>query len=109
MDKIISYLKDLSNEKGFYFFLNEDTKEIWISGVNNNVRFDLLVRPIKKRYIKVIYDTPFKRVPILFLDEESTLKKLKKIFNSDTTQEKSKVKFEGENIFGFNGYTIERA
>ena len=109
MDKITSYLKNLSKERGFYFFLNEETKEIWISGINNNVRFDLLVRPIKKRYIKVIYDTPFKRVPILFLDEDSTLKKLDRIFNIEQTQEKGKVKFEGENIFGFNGYTIERA
>ena len=111
MEKIIDFLRNLSEEKDFYFYLNEETKEIWVSGYNNSVKFDLLVRPIKKVYIKVIYETPFRRVPILFLDEEKALKRLQTIFKSlENKEDVSKTqKMEGENIFGFSGYSIERA
>lgn len=111
MEKIIKFLENLSKENEFYFYRNEDTDEVWVSGYNNYIKFDLLVRPIKKTYIKVIYETPFKRVPILFLDEEQALKRLKTIFKSETKEDGSgdTTKLEGKNIFGFKGYTIERA
>lgn len=110
MEKIIEFLKEISEEKNFYFFLNDETKEVWVSGYNNGVKFDLLVRPIKKVYIKVIYETPYKRVPILFLEEEKALKRLQTILKTEKEENISdNPKVEGENIFGFGGYSIERA
>jgi len=111
MKKVIDFLKTLSAEKNFQFYMDNDTKEIWISGYNNSVKFDLTVRPIKNIYIKVVYETPFKRVPILFLDEEQTLKRLQSIFTApnDNENKKDDDKKEGKGIFGFSGYSIERA
>ena len=111
MEKIIDFLRNLSEKEEFYFYLNEETKEVWVSGYNNNVKFDLLVRPIKKIYIKVIYETPFRRIPILFLDEEKALRRLQTIFKSLESDEETSdtQKIEGENIFGFSGYSVERA
>ncbi len=87
MENLISFLKEISQEKGFDFFIYEEKKEVWISGVNFGEKFDLLVRPIKNRYIKVIYETPSERIPILFEKEEAAIKRIEKFF-------KEKVKVE---------------
>ncbi|NPA54126.1 MAG: hypothetical protein GXO21_05595 [Aquificae bacterium] len=80
MKKLISFLKDFSSEKGFDFFIYEDKKEVWITGNNHGIKFDLLVRPIKNRYIKIIYETPSERIPVLFDNEEKAIKRIEKFF-----------------------------
>ncbi len=80
MEKLLEFLKELSEEKNFEFFLYEEKKEVWITGNNYGIKFDLLVRPIKNRYIKVIYETPAERIPILFEDEEKAIRKIEKLF-----------------------------
>ncbi len=80
MDKLLEFLKTFSEEKDFEFFLYEEKNEVWITGSNHGTKFDLLVRPIKNRYIKVIYETPAERIPILFEDEERAIKRIEKFF-----------------------------
>ncbi|WP_457621229.1 hypothetical protein [Persephonella sp.] len=87
MKKISEYLNEISQREGYSYFYHDETREIWISGHNRGVRFDLLVRPIKRRYIKVIYETPDERKVILFLSEKDALNRLKKIFSSEETVE----------------------
>ncbi len=80
MERLIEFLKELSQEKGFEFFIYEDKKEVWITGNNHGTKFDLLVRPIKSRYIKIIYETPSERIPVLFESEERAIKRIEKFF-----------------------------
>ncbi len=80
MEKILEFLKNLSQENNFDFFLYEEKKEVWISGNNHGTRFDLLVRPVKNRYIKVIYETPSERIPVLFENEDKAIKRIEKFF-----------------------------
>jgi hypothetical protein len=87
MKKIPDYLKDISHKEGFSYFYHDETKEVWVSGHNKGTKFDLLVRPIKRRYIKVIYETPDERKVILFLSEKDALNRLKKLFSSEESLE----------------------
>ncbi len=88
MEKIIDYLKGISEEKGFEFFIYEDKKEVWITGNNHGTKFDLLVRPIKNRYIKIIYETPSERIPVLIESEDRAIKRIEKFF---TKKEKAEL------------------
>ncbi len=80
MKRLIEFLKEISRERGFEIFFYEEKKELWITGDNHGTKFDLLVRPIKNRYIKVLYETPSERIPILFEDEEKAINRIKKLF-----------------------------
>jgi hypothetical protein len=88
MEKLIDYLKNISEEKGFEFFIYEDKKEVWITGNNHGTKFDLLVRPIKNRYIKIIYETPSERIPVLLESEDRAIQKIEKFF---TKKEKAEL------------------
>jgi len=107
MESIVYFLRELSKERDYHFFYDEGIKHLWVSGRFNGKHFDLVVFPIKKRYIKVVYETADRRLPILFLNEQDALKRIKKIFSA--TEEAKTKEIEGENIFGFEGYSIERA
>ncbi|WP_456401444.1 hypothetical protein [Persephonella sp.] len=87
MKKIPDFLKEISERENFSYFFHEDSKEVWISGHHKGKRFDLLVRPVKKRYIKVNYETPDERRIILFLSEKDALNRLKKMFSKEETVE----------------------
>ncbi|WP_457641562.1 hypothetical protein [Persephonella sp.] len=87
MKKIPQFLRDIAGKEEFTYFFHEETGEVWISGHNKGIRFDLLVRPIKKRYVKVVYETPDERKSALFLSEKDALNRLKKIFSSEETLE----------------------
>jgi len=115
MDNIVQYLKELSEEKDYYFYYDDEIKQVWITGKINGKHFDLVAFPIKRRYIKVVFETADRRLPMLFLNETDALKRVKKIFSDIQTKEVSDIQtkevkeIEGQNIFGFQGYSIERA
>jgi len=88
MEKISKFLKKVSEENDYYYFTYEKTGEIWISGYRNGVKFDLVVKPVKKHQVKVIYETPDERRIALFLNKIDAYRRIKKIF-SETQQEKN--------------------
>ncbi len=52
MEKISKFLKKISQENDYYYFTYEKTGEIWISGYRNGIKFDLVVKPVKKHQVK---------------------------------------------------------
>jgi hypothetical protein len=107
MDNIVQYLKELSDRNEYYFYFDEELKQVWIAGKFNGKHFDLVAYPIKRRYIKVVYETADRRLPMLFLNENDALRRVKKIFDEKKEDETKQI--EGQNIFGFQGYSVERA
>ncbi|SNZ06699.1 hypothetical protein SAMN06265182_0767 [Persephonella hydrogeniphila] len=83
MEKITKFLKKISEENSYHFFIYEKTGEIWISGYRNSTKFDLVLKPIKKHQIKLIYETPDERKVALFLNKTDAYKRLKKIFSQE--------------------------
>ncbi|WP_457640158.1 hypothetical protein [Persephonella sp.] len=81
MEKISKFLKKLSEENGFDYFSYEKTGEIWVSGYMNGTKFDLVVKPVKKHQVKVIFETPDERRVALFLNKIDAYRKIKKIMS----------------------------
>jgi hypothetical protein len=106
MDSIVNFLKDLAEDREYYFYYDDELKQVWITGRLNGKHFDLVAFPIK-RYVKVVFETADRRLPMLFLNENDALKRIQKIFSEQ--QKEGAEKVEGQNIFGFQGYSIERA
>ncbi|WP_457625229.1 hypothetical protein [Persephonella sp.] len=86
MEKISKFLKKISEENGYHFFVYEKTGEIWISGYKNSTKFDLVVKPFQKHQVKLIYETPDERRVALFLNKVDAYKRLKKIFTQEEPQ-----------------------
>ncbi len=90
MENLINFLKELSQERNFEIFIYEEKKEVWMTGSNFGEKFDLVVRPIRNRYIKAVYETPAERIPVLFEDEEKAIKRIKKFFVEKEKVERSR-------------------
>ena len=83
MEKITKFLKNISEEKGFDFFMCEKKGEIWVTGYKERVKFDLFVKPVKRHQILIIYEKPDERKVALFSNKIEAHKRLKKIFSKE--------------------------
>ncbi len=87
MKRIHDFLKKISEEKGYDFFIYEKTHEIWVSGYKDGVKFDLVVKPVRKYQVKVIYEKPDERRVALFNNKNDAYNRLKKIFAEEVQQQ----------------------
>jgi hypothetical protein len=80
MEKILENIDKICNEFSFDKLYKEETKELWISGYKENIKFDLYIRPQKDGNIKLVFEIPQERKVCLFLNEEDTINRINKIF-----------------------------
>ncbi len=98
MKKIIETVEKLCNEKGYSYLLLENPQEIWISGYKNDKKFDVFIRKFPEGYIKLVYEVPEERKPMLFKDseEEQIIERLLSLFEEEAMLEKEETQ---EHIF----------
>ena len=98
MKKIIETVEKLCNEKGYSYLLLENPQEIWISGYKNDKKFDVFIRKFPEGYIKLVYEIPEERKPMLFKDseEEPIIERLLSLLEEEEMLEKEETQ---EHIF----------
>ncbi len=70
MRKVLEALEKICVEKGLNCFFLENPLEVWITGYQNDKKFDLFVRKFPDGYIKIVYELPEERKPMLFHEKE---------------------------------------
>ncbi len=76
MREIFETVKKLCDEKEFSCFFLDRPEEIWISGYLSGKKFDIFVRKLPDGYIKLVFEIPEERKPMLFRDEKDVIKRL---------------------------------
>jgi len=83
MRKILSEIKKLAEDKEFETFFNEKSQELWMTGIYNDLKFDIYIRPKRDGKYKFIFEIPFEKKVCLFLNEEDVIKRTLKIFSEN--------------------------
>ena len=78
--EILETLNKICEEFNFEKLYHQETKELWITGYKDEIKFDLYIRPQKDGNYKVVFEIPSDRKVCLFLTEEDTIKRIEKIF-----------------------------
>ncbi|NPA58170.1 MAG: hypothetical protein GXN94_02625 [Aquificae bacterium] len=79
MEKISRFLKKVSQERDYQYFSHYRTGEIWISGYMDSTKFDLVVRPVRKHQVKVVFETADERKVALFNNKIEAYRRIKNI------------------------------
>ncbi|WP_456392721.1 hypothetical protein [Persephonella sp.] len=91
MEKISRFLRKVSEENNFYFFTYDRSGEIWVSGYINDTKFDLVVKPIRKHQVKVIFETPDERRVALFNNKIDAYRRIKKLLTVQENQDRGET------------------
>ncbi|WP_457624253.1 hypothetical protein [Persephonella sp.] len=91
MEKISRFLRKVSEENDFYFFTYDRSGEIWVSGYINDTKFDLVVKPIRKHQVKVIFETPDERRVALFNNKIDAYRRIKKLLTVQENQDRGET------------------
>ncbi len=70
MKKVLEALEKICVERGLNCFFLENPQEVWITGYKNEKKFDLFVRKFPDGYIKIVFEVPEERKPMLFHEED---------------------------------------
>ncbi|NPA51598.1 MAG: hypothetical protein GXO22_01755 [Aquificae bacterium] len=98
MKKVLQTLEQLCKERNLNCFYLESPEELWISGYQNNKKFDLFVRRFPDGYIKLVFEVPEERKPILFHEKEED-KIIQKVYLLLEEKKESEKEEEKEHIF----------
>jgi len=96
MKSIFEVAEKLCKERGFNCFFLKKPSEVWISGYIFDKKFDIFIRELPDGNIKLIFEVPEERKPILFKDEESVIKRLYLLVEE---KEETKEEITEEQIF----------
>lgn len=88
MEKILQLLNQIAQDNNYPIFYHDKTREMWITGYRENKKFDLFVKLLKDGSYKLIYEIPQERKVALFLNEDSLLVRLNKIFGKEVVEDR---------------------